>query len=91
MDTKYLPVAHHRQPAEEAETPSVIKGLSQREREVLEGLCQGKSNKEIARDLDLREPTIKLHVQTLSRKLGAKNRVQAVITAQDLGFVPKGA
>lgn len=55
--------------------------LTQREAEVLSGLRQGKSNKEIARDLDLQEVTIKLHVKTLCRKLGAKNRTQAAIMA----------
>ena len=43
-------------------------------REVLSGLCAGHANKEIARDLNLREPTIKLHVKLICRKLGARNR-----------------
>lgn len=55
--------------------------LTQREAEVLSGLRQGKSNKEIARDLDLQEVTIKLHVKTLCRKLGARNRTQAALMA----------
>lgn len=60
--------------------------LTGRETDVLVGLRQGKSNKEIARDLDLQEVTIKLHVKTLCRKLGAKNRTQAVLLAgEDLG------
>ena len=60
--------------------------LSQREYEVLEGLTQGKSNKEIARDLDIREPTVKLHVKTLYRKIGAANRTQAAMIAKDEGL-----
>lgn len=64
------------------DTPAAPGGnLTQREAEVLSGLRQGKSNKEIARDLDLQEVTIKLHVKTLCRKLGAKNRTQAAIMA----------
>lgn len=64
------------------ETPATPGGhLTQRESEVLSGLRQGKSNKEIARDLNLQEVTIKLHVKTLCRKLGAKNRTQAAIMA----------
>jgi DNA-binding NarL/FixJ family response regulator len=47
------------------------------------GLTSGKSNKEIAIDLDLQEVTIKLHVKTLCRKLGAKNRTQAAMIARD--------
>lgn len=57
--------------------------LSERERQVLAGLCEGYSNKEIARDLALSEVTIKLHVKTLTRKLHARNRTHAAIIARD--------
>ncbi len=57
--------------------------LTRREEEVLRGICLGKSNKEIARDHDLQEVTVKLHVKTLSRKLGAKNRTHAAMIARD--------
>ncbi len=57
--------------------------ITKRERDVLIGLTAGKSNKEIANDLDLQEVTIKLHVKTLCRKLGAKNRTQAAMIARD--------
>lgn len=57
--------------------------LTERETEVLRALCDGKSNKEIARDLDLQEVTIKLHVKTLCRKLDARNRTQAAMIARD--------
>jgi two-component system, NarL family, nitrate/nitrite response regulator NarL len=56
--------------------------ITKRERDVLVGLVAGKSNKEIAIDLDLQEVTIKLHVKTLCRKLGAKNRTQAAMIAR---------
>ncbi len=59
--------------------------LSPRELEVLNGLCRGLSNKEIARELDLQEVTIKLHVRTLCKKLDAKNRTQAALTAKETG------
>ncbi len=61
--------------------------LSEREREVLQGICQGHSNKEIARDLDLQEVTVKLHVKTLSRKLNARNRTHAAMIARDRDIV----
>lgn len=61
--------------------------LSQRETDVLRGLCEGKSNKEIARDLDLQEVTIKLHVKTLSRKLNAKNRTHAAMLAREMNLI----
>lgn len=61
--------------------------LTRRETDVLRGICEGKSNKEIARDLDLQEVTVKLHVKTLSRKLGAKNRTHAAMIARDGGMM----
>ncbi len=60
--------------------------LTQREKQVLRGLSYGRSNKEIARELDLQEVTIKLHVRTLCKKLNAKNRTQAALIAKDAGF-----
>lgn len=64
-----------------------VANLTERETEVLRGLCEGKSNKEIARDIDLQEVTIKLHVKTLCRKLEAKNRTQAAMIARDRKLV----
>jgi DNA-binding NarL/FixJ family response regulator len=59
-------------------------GLSPREAQVLSCLCAGLSNKVIATRLDLSEPTVKFHVRTLCRKLGALNRTQIVIRAREL-------
>jgi two-component system nitrate/nitrite response regulator NarL len=59
--------------------------LSFREMRVPNGLCLGKSNTEIARPLALTEPTVKLHVSTLFRMVGAINGTQAVILAKDAG------
>lgn len=66
--------------------PAPLEDLTRREREVLEGICNGKSNKEIARDLDVQEVTVKLHVKTLARKLGARNRTHAAMIARDGGM-----
>jgi len=60
--------------------------LSERERQVLNGLCRGLSNKEIARELSLQEVTIKLHVKTLCRKLDARNRTHAAMIAREAGL-----
>jgi DNA-binding NarL/FixJ family response regulator len=60
--------------------------LSPRELQVLKGLTEGKSNKEIARDLDIAEPTVKLHMKTLYRKVGAANRTQAAMIAREAGL-----
>ncbi|MDV7144003.1 response regulator transcription factor [Tropicimonas sp. TH_r6] len=71
---------------ETAPKNALAEKLSRRELQVLEGLTQGKSNKEIARDLDVQEPTVKLHVKTLYRKIGVANRTQAAMVAKDAGL-----
>ena len=71
---------------EKSEQQSDI-NLTPRERDVLQGITEGKSNKEIARDLDIQEVTVKLHVKTLSRKLGARNRTHAAMLGRDQGLM----
>ena len=60
--------------------------LTQREAEVLEQLLKGLSNKGIGRALGIREVTVKLHLRSIYRKLGAKNRTQAVKVALAAGW-----
>ena len=69
----------------EAETPEAVLNrladdyhLSQREKEIATLLCKGKNNNDIAADLYLSPNTVKVHTSNLYRKLGVKNRVQAV-------------
>ncbi|HNQ91946.1 MAG TPA: response regulator transcription factor [Alphaproteobacteria bacterium] len=64
-------------------------GLTPRESEVLERLGHGLSNKDIARELDLQEVTIKLHVRGVCRKLNVSNRTQAALKAYELGLIKK--
>ena len=64
-------------------------GLTERQRDVLALLMQGKSNKAICRALDLAEPTVKNHVTAILRVLKATNRTEAVIAAHELGFDPR--
>lgn len=64
----------------------VLQDLSRRETQVLRGLCDGKSNKEIGLDLSISEATVKLHVKTIYHHLGVANRTQAAMLARDLGF-----
>jgi len=52
------------------------------EQSVLRFLGEGRQNKEIARELDISDASVKLHVKSLCTKLGAKNRTQVVIMAQ---------
>ena len=61
-------------------------GLSDRESEVLDSLCKGMSNKEMAEVLFVSPETIKSHVSTVIGKLGVKDRTQAVISAIRAGM-----
>ncbi|MGP9789686.1 response regulator transcription factor [Roseinatronobacter sp. NSM] len=70
----------------EGRADPVLRDLSRREAQVLRGLCDGKSNKEIGQDLSISEATVKLHVKTIYRHLGVANRTQAAMIARDLGF-----
>jgi DNA-binding NarL/FixJ family response regulator len=56
--------------------------LTQRQTEVLDRLRFGRSNKHIARELNMQEATVKVHVRQIMRKLGAANRTQAALLAQ---------
>jgi two-component system nitrate/nitrite response regulator NarL len=60
--------------------------LSPREREILAHLTKGHSNKQIARNLDVAESTVKIHVQHILRKLNLSSRVQAAVYAIEKGF-----
>ncbi|MEP2027178.1 MAG: response regulator transcription factor [Paracoccaceae bacterium] len=62
---------------------STFTSLSNREMQTLEQLCIGISNKEIARNLDIQEVTVKLHVKNLLAKLGVANRTQAALLAKE--------
>jgi DNA-binding NarL/FixJ family response regulator len=61
--------------------------LSMREMQVLTGMSNGKSNAQIGRDLYLSEDTIKTHARRLFRKLGAKDRAEAVATGFRRGMM----
>ena len=62
-------------------------GLTAREKDVLRLVVQGLSNSEIASALFLGVETVRTHVRNVLAKLGARDRVQAVITAYESGFV----
>lgn len=63
--------------------------LTPREKEVLLLLAEGKSNKDIATDLNLSESTVKIHIQHVLKKLNLKGRVQAAVYAMERGWVKK--
>jgi DNA-binding NarL/FixJ family response regulator len=66
-----------------------IEALTEREREVLGLVAQGKANKEIARQLEISERTVRTHVSSILGKLGLVSRTQAALYALREGLVPK--
>lgn len=67
-----------------------LRNLTPRQRATLDLMMLGKSNKEIARELDVLESTVKAHVRVILNKLKAANRTQAVRIATDLGWSDPG-
>ena len=63
-------------------------GISPRELMVLTEIAAGRSNKEIARVLDVSPNTVKTHAARLFEKLGAARRTDAINKARELGIVP---
>ena len=66
---------------------TITSRLSDRELQVLAGICNGRQNKEIAHDFNVQEVTVKMHVRAIIRKLGAHNRTHAAMLARDLHLV----
>lgn len=67
---------------DEARDRGPLATLSERERQVLEGIAAGRTNREIAADLHLTEKTVKHYVTNVLVKLQARNRVEAALLAQ---------
>ena len=61
--------------------------LTPRQLEILHGLVDGRSNKEIARSLNIIEGTVKAHIRSMMGKLRVRNRTQLAITATRLGLI----
>ena len=61
--------------------------LSQRQVNVLKQLGQGFSNKQIAHNLGVAEPTVKMHISALLRAFKVQKRVQVLLKAKEKGFI----
>lgn len=66
--------------------PGGLAGLTPRQCDVLRLLIEGKTNKLICRELELSESTVKTHLASIFRRLGASSRTQAVVAAAKLGL-----
>lgn len=67
---------------ETAAPPNPLNDLSRREEDILRLVARGKSNKEVGRDLDLQEKTVKHYMTSILQKLQVRNRVEAAMLAR---------
>ncbi len=88
--TRRLVEEFARRPEPGAATVALPADLTDREREALELLAHGLSNREIAAAMFIGEATAKTHVSRLLTKLGVRDRVQAVVLAYESGLVHPG-
>ncbi|MCA1572598.1 MAG: response regulator transcription factor [Chloroflexi bacterium] len=88
--TRRLLDAFVRRPPLGAGAQPGLEQLTDRELQVLTLIARGRSNREIAAELFLGEATVKTHVNRILSKLGARDRVQAVVAAYESGFVVPG-
>jgi two-component system nitrate/nitrite response regulator NarL len=77
-------------PVTKSASADALAELTPRELEILRHLAEGQSNKAIGRALDITDGTVKLHVKSILRKLGARSRVEAAVFAVEHGLGRKG-
>lgn len=71
---------------EQAGAANRLASLTNQQSRILQLICDGKLNKQIAYDLSIAESTVKAHVTAIMRKLGVQSRTQAVLLARKAGF-----
>lgn len=74
-------------PPDDETGSDVLRRLTHRQHQVLMLMTEGKTNKDISRELHISENTIKVHVTAVLKVLGVSNRIQAVLLAQRLGLL----
>ncbi|QFU09121.1 Transcriptional regulatory protein DegU [Rhodobacteraceae bacterium THAF1] len=74
------------QPSDRADAVTRLRSLTAQQARILELICDGKLNKQIAFDLSIAETTVKAHVTAIMRKLAVQSRTQAVLVAQQAKF-----
>jgi NarL family two-component system response regulator LiaR len=77
--------------AHAGEAAGALEGLTRRERDVLNLIAHGRSNKRIALELGISEKTVKTHVGHVLGKLGVTDRTQAAVLAVQAGLVAQGS
>lgn len=70
----------------EAQNLTRLSSLTNQQARILQAICEGKLNKQIAYDLAIAETTVKAHVTAIMRKLGVQSRTQAVLVAHEARF-----
>ncbi|MCL6282573.1 response regulator transcription factor [Ruegeria sp. 2012CJ41-6] len=86
---RFLPPGHVLLDREEAgpdDAISRLASLTKQQARILQLICEGKLNKQIAYDLSIAETTVKAHVTAIMRKLGVQSRTQAVLIAKSTSF-----
>lgn len=87
---RYIPQGYvllsHTSAEEEQDAASRLASLTNQQARILQLICEGKLNKQIAFDLSIAETTVKAHVTAIMRKLGVQSRTQAVLLAKDSSF-----
>lgn len=82
----FLPANFNSDLGHETVGRGILQELKPLEHSILLSLCEGATNKEIARRHDITEVTVKMHVRAICAKLGAKNRTQAAVIAYENGL-----